>query len=946
MRANLATVVARYRRMGDTDLDTLLAKVAATPRRPAPPRLGGGTERYELRRRLGRGGFGDVYEARDRQHGTLVALKHLKRTEPGWLYRFKREFRMVADLSHPNIVRLYELFCEQERWYLTMELIDGLPFAEHVTRAPEDMRSCFAQLAMAIAALHQSGCLHRDIKPSNALVEPSGRVVLLDFGLARQRAGALHTAVAGTPPYMAPEIGMGNEPSEASDWYAFGVMLYQALAGRLPYDGSESEIFQGKIAGPPPRASIRRPGNDPVLEALALELLQPDPGSRPSGDELLAAIAAPGASGRKRSPVDAAGPGVVGRDRELAVLVDALARSADGGVLATVHGLPGIGKSTLARALAEHAAGAGARFFEGRCLESESLPFKGLDGVIDRVCEELLALPDGEVAELVPAGAGALVRMFPVLKRVRELARAHAESDAMVTPHAARRAARGALRELLTRLARRAPVVVFLDDLQWANDDSVNMLLDLLADPAPPILTVVAYRRDGADPGGPLDRFLASAAGWDERRRVELAIEPLDRSGVEALLATRPELAMEVDAALRETGGHPYLLARLVGAGALRTGDAPDLAAVLGAQIAGLAGPPRALLEVVCLSASALSQRAAFAVSGESWSPIAVDELRREKLVLCTATSADGIIEPYHTRVREAVLAGMPPDRRRELHAMLASFLETRGRAEPEALVHHYRHAGHHELALKWTRAAARNARDALAFARATELFRDALELATDDALRLELLVELAEAYVRAGRRTDAGRTYLQAAELAAQLGDAQLVSAMRTLAGEHFVLAGHIKRGIGLLRDALADVGVALPGDTGTSVAATITVGAALATRGLAFTRQPEDALPPRQLRRLDLQLAVGRALALTDVRASWVTSRALLEALDAGEPHRVALAMAYFAFSNCARAADHPMIVECVAQARALADELDDEFARAWGSRPACGTPSARSS
>jgi hypothetical protein len=335
---------------------------------------------------------------------------------------------------------------------------------------------------------------------------------------------------------------------------------------------------------------------------------------------------------------------------------------------------------------------------------------------------------------------------------------------------------------------------------------------------------------------------------------------------------------------------------------------------------------------VVSLSASVLSQRAAFAVGGAAWNPIVVDQLRREKLVRCSTPSADGLIEPYHARVRESALTAMSADRRRELHLKIGAYLETRGRAEPEALAHHYRHAGQNALALRWTRSAARAARDAFAFTRAAELLRDAALLADDDRERIGLLGELGEARVQAGHRADAGRAYLTAAVIAADLGDEAQVSALRTTAGEHFLLAGHIKRGIDLLREALAAVGVTLPGDAATAVAATINVGAALASRGLAFTARAHDAVPPRDLRRLDLELAVGHALALSDVRASWITSQALLDALEVGEPRRVQRAMAYFAFSNCAREPDHPLVAECIGRARQLADELDDDYGRAW--------------
>ncbi|MDX2091662.1 MAG: protein kinase, partial [Kofleriaceae bacterium] len=142
-----------------------------------------GPRRFELVRKLGDGTFGELYEARD-EHGTRVALKSLKTTDPDWIYRFKREYRTVGELAHRNLLHLHELFVDDGAWHLTMELIDGLELDAYLARAPAQLRSCFAQLALGLHELHRAGSVHRDLKPSNALVEHTGRVVLLDFGLS------------------------------------------------------------------------------------------------------------------------------------------------------------------------------------------------------------------------------------------------------------------------------------------------------------------------------------------------------------------------------------------------------------------------------------------------------------------------------------------------------------------------------------------------------------------------------------------------------------------------------------------------------------------------------------------------------------------------------------------------------------------------------------------
>src|SRR5580698_7104728 len=197
-----------------------------------------GTDRYKIRRRLGSGGFGVVYEAEDTTLGGLVALKVLHNPDGGALYRFKHEFRSLAHIKHPNLVALYDLASDGGRWFFTMELVDGADVISFVwdgnkpharttldrsgdlsitqaelevtpaTRRPGDrgpndhrppasvrphldvrrLRNVFGQLARGVVALHEAGKVHRDIKPSNILVERSGRVVLLDFGLIAEPA--------------------------------------------------------------------------------------------------------------------------------------------------------------------------------------------------------------------------------------------------------------------------------------------------------------------------------------------------------------------------------------------------------------------------------------------------------------------------------------------------------------------------------------------------------------------------------------------------------------------------------------------------------------------------------------------------------------------------------------------------------------------------------------
>ncbi|HSU39875.1 MAG TPA: serine/threonine-protein kinase, partial [Polyangiaceae bacterium] len=217
--------------------------------------------RLQVTRKIGEGGMGAVYEAFDAERRTAVALKTILEPDAVGIYGLKNEFRALADVRHPNLVALHELFFDSDHWFFTMDMVDGEPFDCWVR--PRDgldearLRSALGQLARAVQVIHRAGKLHRDLKPSNVLVTPSGRVIVLDFGLVAdpQLGGLGQTGsgamLVGTPEYMSPEQAAGGRASAASDFYALGVMTYEALSGQLPYAGTAGEILAAKQWGDP-----------------------------------------------------------------------------------------------------------------------------------------------------------------------------------------------------------------------------------------------------------------------------------------------------------------------------------------------------------------------------------------------------------------------------------------------------------------------------------------------------------------------------------------------------------------------------------------------------------------------------------------------------------------------------------------------------------------------
>jgi serine/threonine protein kinase len=236
--------------------------------------------------------WGVVHRAYDRQRGELVALKTMRWADAATLYRFKHEFRALADLAHPNLVTLRELLCLDGQWCFTMELIDGVDYLRHVrpggTLDEPRLRRAMAQLASGLSALHEAGLVHRDLKPSNVLVTKEGRVVILDFGLVADLDPAgVHLSterhVVGTLLFMAPEQAAGQPVSPASDWYSVGVILYQALTGRLRFAGGSLDVLLAKQMQDPPHPGELVQGLPEDLETLCVELIRRDPAARPAG---------------------------------------------------------------------------------------------------------------------------------------------------------------------------------------------------------------------------------------------------------------------------------------------------------------------------------------------------------------------------------------------------------------------------------------------------------------------------------------------------------------------------------------------------------------------------------------------------------------------------------------------------------------------------------------
>jgi predicted ATPase len=734
---------------GTRAVEGVLARLeAATPETPVA--LG----RYDVVGRLGRGGMGTVYEGVDRERRTRVALKALLVADAAAGVLIKREFRTVADVAHPSLAPVYELACEEGLWFFAMERIDGVdvrywargrvndekamakagepraPRTELPTRvegsAPHEeesgepqsrpdaerppaslpvrgvaaVRAAMAELVSGLSALHDAGLWHGDIKPGNVLVRSDGRVVVVDFGLARpvSEPKRARGPTSGTPTYMAPEQLVGGDVGPPSDWYAVGTLLYELLTGRLPFGASGGashvELYIKKTLQTPtsPRELLADIPAD--LSDVCMRLLRPDTALRPTRQELVAVFA--GEASAPATPERRGRAGFVGRGRELNVLERAYERARSGRcMVAHVHGPSGIGKSAMVRSFLGGVRDVdGAEVLRGRCYERESVPYKAFDGIVDELTARLVEMgaqsSSDEVDSILPAWVGELAQAFPALAAVPAIAARVARLPA-VDVKELRRRAWTALRQLLEVVGRERTVVMWIDDLQWADADSAGLLESLVKEARRvPLLIIASHRSAEAAKNAALKAYFDVARrlgttddlvdiGVGALSRAEAA--QLARSSLEALTG---DVAGEarVRNLVEEAAGVPFFieeLARYVAAKGA-TGDVhASLEDAIAARLRALPPQQRALVEVVAVADSPVAQSIVFEAAGLDADALPnLLALRSASMLSWTGPGAHDLVSAYHDRIRESVLAGLDADARKGRHLALGRAIAAR----------------------------------------------------------------------------------------------------------------------------------------------------------------------------------------------------------------------------------------------------------------------------
>jgi tetratricopeptide (TPR) repeat protein len=803
--------------------------------------------------------MGEVFLAEDLSLERRVAVKLLAaatEADPVARERFRREALSAAALDHPFICKIHEIGDADGRLFIVMEYVEGetlhaiarrdlLPVPRVIEIATE--------LAEALEAAHRRSIIHRDLKPSNVMLTPQGHVKVMDFGLAKQldasrgdddRTPTLLTGSGtrlGTPAYMSPEQVLGSTLDPRSDVFSLGVMLHELATGRHPFLRDTAAETMTSILRDTPLAGTRDADVVTGFAAVVGRTLAKACAERyQSMSELLGDLAelrARAWSSSANTTVKVSTPPAertpfVGRDAEAGDLFRLLDRMLTGnGGLVLIGGEPGVGKTRLARELMTAARQRGCFCLTGHCYEMEgALPYMPFV----EITEESVRLVPQAVRAAMGDSAAEIAAMAPSLRRAyRDI-----PPTPDVPPNQLRRLIFGAFLEYLQRASQKSPGVFLLDDLHWADEPTLQLLMHVAPHLATMrILAIGTYRDVELDVKRPFAKTLEALLR--QRLATRVTLRRLNESGVQHMLSAMSGSAAPaglVRAVFRETEGNPFFIeevyqhlreeGRLFDAtGAWKTDlrvdaiDVPEgVRLVIGHRLDRLGERARKVLTAAAVIGRSFPLDLLNAVAGDGEDEVldAIEEAERTQLIAADANQRAPRYAFVHELIRTTLIAGLSLPRRQRLHLKIADMLERlrAGSLDSHAsvLAHHLYQAG---AAADGGRTAAflllagRRTLMAGGFEETLEITENllGLELADDDPRLGQGLEERGEALAGLQRYDDAVGAFERALTLYAARGDdAGIARAALGVAGTE-LWRGRFAHGVSPLTRGLASL-------------------------------------------------------------------------------------------------------------------------------------------
>ncbi|HEX5656299.1 MAG TPA: AAA family ATPase, partial [Polyangiales bacterium] len=723
----------------------------------------------------------------------------------------------------------------------------------------------------------------------------------------------------GTAVYMAPEQAASQRLGPASDWYSMGVVLYEALTGVRPYAGSDLAVLLEKQQVRPQPPTALAPDLPRDLAKLCVDLLVPEPADRPCGPEILRRLSVHEDVLSARwtaASLLSARPPFLGRGVELARLADAFSRSRLGAVVARVVGAPGVGKTALCEAALRRAAEQEPQLLvlAGACSRYPDRPHAPLQEPIAKLAE---ALRERQVS-LSASALRLLERAFPGVGIGLE-AKHPGRTALAPEPLEQRWRTIAALAGILAELARARPIVIWLDDYQWADVDTQRFVSALVeSEDAPRLLLLLS---EEPEPG--------TLRAPSPRAHDTISLGNLSCPDAQGLIRELCERAQtDVVDRLWEEHRVPHsplaMLERTRHALLYPDAGAAELGSLYAERVRQLSEPARRVLELVCAAFDptpyAIFERAASLSAAEFTQHLST--LRVSGLVRSLSLHNEDALAPGHSLVAELVDLELTGPRRVLIHQRLASALVARdGVRAAGRLLRHQGESGDHARAAESAERAAELAHGCFAFQRAAELFtlRASLKPPASDEQGHRLLRRMAEALAHAGWSLSAAGVYRDAAAYASA---ADALHMKRRLL-ECLLRGGELEEGEQVLRELLTELGLSL---TRAQWSVTWTrVG--LRLFGLSFREQREETIPATELGKVDTLFACSAQLSRCDLPNGYaLRSSAFTAAHALGEPKRVARALCVEAWNLVgARSRERARSRSMIEAARGLVERHD---------------------